>query len=993
MQFRLGGALCCVVALSLACSGSEEISFGSDVKPVLERRCASPICHGVPPDAAASGFKLDLAKWLTFEIDTANHITNVAAAEVSSRAKINSQENPAFSSFLRKTLPVQAGGLFHWRGAVFDSREAAEYKILADWAATVRDGTEGTTEPALDPLEQRFVDTVYPILIQKGCASATCHGDLNFGVGIFKAPAIPDTVLASRADLRTTYHDARRNLALWGDPLRSRLLTKMFPLDKGGIPHKGGNDLFFAAEIEAGIEPASSPAVQAILAWIDAERAEALGALSAASKQASAIVFVGGPLPAADVFEVQPFTPGSDLYRLDAPFTGQPVNITAGAHVGPADIRDPAISHDGRRVVFSMRTSAEDAHNIYTIGLDGSDVRKLTDDRARAANGLTVGNFSPIFGPPGGFAAGGVEPSERIYFSSTRMAERSDRADTQNADLFAMNTDGQHLERLTHTVVAEVRPTFLSVGEFFGAITYTIRRSAEGGYKGVFFRFPIDHNAAFHIQPEAHPHFGMSEPPQVFYGLRELPDGRGALTLLDEGNVWRGGQLALLERQFAVELPEGSEATATLPGFRHALTILTPEASRNSTSAGGLWRDPVGMPDGTILVARAPGPIDLNRPSVAPVTELVRVRLAEDRVTNRPKVAGVDVVFSNPALAASQPVAVYARASEDPPHPRAWDPTAATALVVHSGVQVIEAVLAQMAPSAPRQVRDDIAMVRVLAPLAVAGPLEVVPVPAQETRHGLDGATNLSLNGRMPLFAAVEIPPAMDGSLAAYVPPNVPLRVVTLDSDHLAVGALQHQWYAPLPGERFPVGIPLSSFAARCSGCHGAMDGKPETVLQPPVDAITQASITSALYADSDRRRPADLPSVGPSMFVLVDFAKNVQPILDTKCATSACHGGGTPAGGLSLTAAPTAHYSDAYESLLAPGMGSAHGYAYVDAFGLRARESYLAERIMRREYDAPRSLEGRFCPPEGSPALSPDELTTIIRWIEFGSTFVGAPP
>ncbi|MCC7381533.1 MAG: hypothetical protein IT384_06860 [Deltaproteobacteria bacterium] len=993
MRLCVGGAVSCVVALSLGCSSADEISFDTDVKPVLERRCASPICHGVPPDAAASGFKLDAAKWLTFQVDAAGRITDVSAAEASCKAKINSAENPAFSSFLRKTLPAQAGGLFHWRGAVFESRDAPDYRILADWAAAVGDGTEGASEPALDPLEQRFVDTVYPILIRKGCAAATCHGDLNFGVGLFKAPAIPDTLLASRAELRTSYHDARRNLALWGDPLRSRLLTKMFPLHKGGIPHKGGNDMFFAAELEAGIEPASSPAAQAILAWIDAERAEQLGALAGASRAASALVFVGGPLPAADVFEVQPFTPGSDLYRLDAPFTGPPVNITSGAHTGPADIRDPAVSHDGRMVVFSMRTSAEDAHNIYTIGLDGSGLKKLTDDRALAANGLSIGNFSPIFGPPGGFVAGGAAPAERIYFSSTRVAERSDRADTQNADLFAMNTDGQHLERLTHTVVAEVRPTFLAVGEFFGAITYTIRRSAEGGYKGVFFRFPIDHNAAFHIQPEAHPHFGMSEPPQVFYGLRELPDGRGALTLLDEGNVWRGGQLAVLERQFAVELPEGSEGTATLPGFRHALTILTPEASRNSTSAGGLWRDPVGMPDGTIVVARAPGPIDLNRKSAAPVTELVRVSLAEDRATHRPKLAGVEVIYSNPAMAASQPVAVYARPSEDPPHPRAWDPTASTALVVHSGVQVIEAVLAQMAPSAPRPVREDLAVVRVLAPVAAAGPLSVQPVPPDETRHGAAGATNLSLSGRMPLFAAVEIAPAIDGSLAAFVPPNVPLRIVTLDSDHLAVGALQHQWYAPLPGERFPVGIPLTSFGARCSGCHGAMDGNPGTVLQPPVDAITQASITAALYQDSDRRRPADLPTVGPSTFVLVDFAKDVQPILDAKCATSACHTGAAPAGALSLTSAPTAHYTDAYESLLAPGAGSAGGYAYVDALGLRARRSYLAERIMRREYEAPRSLDGGSCPPAGSPALSPEETLTIIRWIEFGSTYVGAPP
>ena len=115
-----------------------------------------------------------------------------------------------------------------------------------------------------------------------------------------------------------------------------------------------------------------------------------------------------------------------------------------------------------------------------------------------------------------------------------------------------------------------------------------------------------------------------------------------------------------------------------------------------------------------------------------------------------------------------------------------------------------------------------------------------------------------------------------------------------------------------------------------------------------------------------------------------------MQPVLTAKCA--GCHVGPTPAGALSLTATATQHYTDAYESLLAPGTGSLNGYRYVDATGARARGSSLAERLLNRELEAPQVHSGQ-CPPVGSPQLTEEERQTIFRWIELGATFVGAPP
>lgn len=181
------------------------------------------------------------------------------------------------------------------------------------------------------------------------------------------------------------------------------------------------------------------------------------------------------------------------------------------------------------------------------------------------------------------------------------------------------------------------------------------------------------------------------------------------------------------------------------------------------------------------------------------------------------------------------------------------------------------------------------------------------------------------------------------------------------------------------------MGIATFAYAARCGGCHGAMDGKPEHVLMPPVDLITQASVSASRFAAQDRRRPLPPARASPGY---VDFRRDLGPILSEKCAREGCHAGGAPAAQLSLTAEPTQAYTDAYESLLRSSDGA---FLYVDAVGQRARASALMERLLGRELEAQAPLLGT-CPPAGSPPLTAEELLTFTRWIELGAAYVGLP-
>jgi len=100
--------------------------------------------------------------------------------------------------------------------------------------------------------------------------------------------------------------------------------------------------------------------------------------------------------------------------------------------------------------------------------------------------------------------------------------------------------------------------------------------------------------------------------------------------------------------------------------------------------------------------------------------------------------------------------------------------------------------------------------------------------------------------------------------------------------------------------------------------------------------------------------------------------------------------------GGLALVPTPTTYYDAAYEALMAFGPGSNGGKRYVDERGASARGSYLIEKILGRELEAPRVLDFR-CPPDGAavPPLDPDVIAAMIRWIDLGAVYraPGVPP
>ena len=78
-------------------------------------------------------------------------------------------------------------------------------------------------------------------------------------------------------------------------------------------------------------------------------------------------------------------------------------NITTLIELKDGVVRDPELSFDGKKIIFSMRKNKDDFYHIYEMNVDGSGMKQLT-----FAEGIS--DIDPLYLPDGG-----------IVFSSTRQ--------------------------------------------------------------------------------------------------------------------------------------------------------------------------------------------------------------------------------------------------------------------------------------------------------------------------------------------------------------------------------------------------------------------------------------------------------------------------------------------------------------------------------------------------------------------------------------------
>ena len=144
------------------------------------------------------------------------------------------------------------------------------------------------------------------------------------------------------------------------------------------------------------------------------------------------------------------FEPGSALCVLE--IDGAKTAVRALIEDAKGVIRDPAVSYDGKRVLFSWKKSRnEDDYHLYEMEMETGKVRQLT-------SGLGNADYEGTYLPNGD-----------ILFNSTRCVQSVDCWWTEVSNLHACDKDGRFLRRVTFDQVHDNYPTVLDDGR----VTYT----------------------------------------------------------------------------------------------------------------------------------------------------------------------------------------------------------------------------------------------------------------------------------------------------------------------------------------------------------------------------------------------------------------------------------------------------------------------------------------------------------------------------------------
>jgi len=919
--------------LLVACSDDNDPRdvFETEVAPILEMRCAALVCHG----AGSADAEATVADTFHLRIDGEGRLTDLAEARAATRQYIDTLEDPAFSSLLRKPLPAVYGGQTHAGGDNFTSPADPAYRTLARWITLERSGGEDPWPATLDERERYFADVVQPQLFQRGCGLANCHSPEAFPPfrlqpGLPPAVADESGVPSPLFDVSTTrenYQHARTFLSLDGVPTMSRLLRKALPIEGGGIAHRVGNRGF--------LDGPTDPLFTAIVDWAELERDEVLG--RQAPVWPGELVFVRGPVEPASPFDADRFVPGSDLWLRDLD-TDAERNLTAELHGRDADVRDPAVSPDGRLVAFAMRRQSDAGHVLFEMALDSGRTEQLTQGGS---------DVTPVYGGDGW-----------IYFASNRHGVLAERRDALDLDLFRIPSGGGDIERLTFTPAPEIEPALFSIGPMAGYLVFAYRRAIDDRDRTVGFSFPLDRHVDYHI------HFGLTPEQTLFYQSRELPDGRAAVIVGDPANAWEGGQIALIDRNLGPALlGAGDPDTASVVGYADTLRTLDPDTLASGTSPGGVYRDPAPLPDGSILAAWAPGPFDLGDGERDIDYGIVRLVIEETDgsctgAECSPRIAEREVWVDEVGLSDHSPEPVMPVWRERDAHD-SLDPDDPT-LFSMIDIAVNDGVMNDLYPTGEKRFRDDVRFVRFV---------EALPAAPGDAAPGLSRHAPARILGEV----AVED----DFSLYLEVPPETPFRTQLLDESRMNIGHQHNRWLFAWRGQHFSQSTHRNLYDQSCGGCHGSASGLPEQTLASP-DTTTRATLTLARFDGRNPRRPLEPGVLGESTQIEVDFVDDVAPILDAHCVS--CHSGDAPDGELDLGAGGDGAFSDAYTALLSG--------AWVDVSGYTARSSPVIELVTGRRLDARRDFSSH---PELE--LSDDEQLTLVRWIEIGAPYeVSAP-
>jgi hypothetical protein len=533
--------------------------------------------------------------------------------------------------------------------------------------------------------------------------------------------------------------------------------------------------------------------------------------------------------------EAQPI--GGNLFRLDP--DGSVVNLT---NQDLAAVRDPEISFDGTKVIFSMKVLAWGVWQIYEMNVDGSGLRRISQD-------LAYNDLDPAYLPDG-----------RIVFTSDRNRWSDGYENLPSAQLCVMDADGTDIQVIRQHMAGQFNPQVGSNGKlYFTQWDFHDRRESVVESTGdldvnrfLLWESFVDGSGVDHPLFGAHTLWDFTG---GYTEVRELPNEPGKFigVLANESYTYGAGSIVRIEPQENADLEERIFITADV-------------FEVYEDNLAGRWRGPYPLSDGAIVASYAEGPVHTvytDNPGTDIGDTLPRWKLVKMNADG----GNQQTLYEDPEFWLWQPVEVIAR-----PAP-----------VLQSGkmkVQFPYGIINSLDVSLrginggsvirgdfqPAVSLDQVSSVRVLRE-------NVRTLNRYQSNFPNYDDPDVEVIGTAPVYP--------DGSFAAVVPADTPLVWELLDGQGNV-----------LVRERFGTELRPGEFR-QCAGCHTPHDGSrgnetnlalnsPTNLSGQEVDLdadgvvdLLEALLGSRVRHDFDGDRRADIlwrkSSVGSTWFHLME--------------------------------------------------------------------------------------------------------------------------
>ena len=638
--------------------------------------------------------------------------------------------------------------------------------------------------------------------------------------------------------------------------------------------------------------------------------------------------------------------PGGGLFVLEEPGKSMRTRCLTGA-IEPGAYLKPEVSRDGNTIYFSYckvhetptvsagPNMAKRYYHVYSMKVDGSDVRQLTD-----------GPFDDILPAQ--------MPDGSLIFSSTRRGgyHRCGPQARKAYVLTAAEADGSNVRPISFHETNEWDPVVLHDGR----VVYTRWDYVD--------RDAVYYQHLWSIRPDG-------SDVRIFYGnntmnplgtweTRTIPGSNKVMATGSSHHAMSAGSIVLIDPTRGVDGPEAM--------WRLTPDALFPESEVPLSADGGCARfdSPVSRHFGmatrsphrqtTLPVAqrrwpghcyRSPWPLSEDYFLAAYSYDLLRGEMS----ANIPNMFGLylvdsfgnrELIYRDPNIGSQWPIPLAPR----PTPPRlptmlADSSTDTTANTPRPGVFALQNVY----ESWPKTLDDKVTHLRIIQLLPKSTPV------MDDPPMGIRGVPGIQVIGAAPGKQVLgTVPVEEDGSAYFEVPSKTPLMFQALDAKGRAIQTMRSITYVQ-PGE-----------VSSCVGCH-------ESRTSPPLP-------TASWKASA--RAPSKI-TPGPSGSKPFSYPLLVQPVLDRHCVE--CHNPKKPEGKIVLTSSNAGNYTQSYNALVPylslSAWGMPHGnhepMTMPDRFGARA--SRLIKLLDKGHYDV---------------KLPAEDWERLVTWIDANGLFYG---